>query len=181
MIAGLVLGFWTTALSLDQGRGFGSIRVGPWTAWPRNGTSEIDPYARAIAARSGETPLGRAQGLVFLAAQDSAGAQLYGRCEYHVVDPLPAARFWTLGLMREDGALIQNPTARHAYTSSDVLRRDDGGFEIVVAPQPRPGNWLSAGDATHFILVLRLYDTSLDTDATLDPATFPKITKSGCA
>lgn len=179
MIVGLLLGFAMTAVSLGWGHGLSTVRVGPWTAWPRNGTKEIEPYARAILARSGEAPLGRDQGIVFFAGRDSSGAELDGRCDYRVFDPPPAARFWTLGVMSPDGALIKNPTGRHLYTSSDVLRREGGAFEIAVAQGARPGNWLSAA-AGPFILTLRLYGTPLDLEFAPDPATFPKIVKIGC-
>lgn len=180
MIAGLLLGFAMTAASLGFGHGLVSLRAGAWTAWPRNGTLEIDPYARAILARSGETPLGRDQGLAFYARYDSDGAPLDGRCEYRVLDPTPPARFWTLGVSGANGVLIENPTNRYYYTSSDLLRREGGAFELTIAREARSGNWLSAGDGP-FILILRLYDTPLDIEAAPDPSTFPRIVKTGCA
>ena len=112
---------------------------------------------------------------------DSDGQRLDGRCEYRIVDPIPAARYWTLGLASRDGYVLQNPTGRYAYASSDILRRDTGAFEIFVAQEARPGNWLSPGDARDFIVVMRLYDTPFDIESRLDPAAFPKITKTHCA
>jgi hypothetical protein len=181
MMIGIALGLLLTAASLRSGHGVLAIHAGPWTAWPHNGALDVDPYARAILAQTGEAPLGREEGLVFLAEADSSGARLDGRCEYRVVDPMPPARYWTLGLASRKGFLLDNPTGRYAYSSSDILRRDAGAFEITVANDARPGNWLSAGNAQAFMFVLRLYDTSLDVDAPLDPATFPTITKIRCA
>jgi hypothetical protein len=180
MIVGLSLGFAATALSIRSGHGLATVRVGPWTAWPRNGTTAIDPYARAILARSGEAPLGRDQGIAFHAGADSDGAPLDGRCEYRILDPTPPARFWTIGVSTPEGALIPNPAQRYAYASTDILRREGGAFEIVVAQEARPGNWLSAGSGP-FIVTLRLYDTPLDVESALDPSTFPRIVKVGCA
>jgi hypothetical protein len=180
-MAGLALGLAATAISLHSGYGFGALRAGPWTAWPQLGGAGIDPYARAILARSGEAPLGRDQGLAFMARADSDGAALDGACEYRIVDPLPAARFWTLGLASPSGVLIENPTGRHVYTSSEILRREGGVFEIAVAREARPGNWLSPGEARGFVLILRLYDAPLDLEARHDPAGFPKIVKLSCA
>jgi len=180
MLCGLALGFGVTAATVESGSGFGAFRVGPWTAWPRAGGPEIDPYARAGLARLGEAPLGRDEGLVFVASADSAGAPLDGRCDYHVADPLPAARYWTLGLASPSGAPLANPAERLGYTSADLVRRDGGAFELVISRHARPGNWLSPGDANFFVLVLRLYETPLDTTARLDPARFLKIVKLGC-
>lgn len=181
MMAGLALGLIATVLSLSSGYGFNALRTGPWTAWPYVGGADIDPYARAVIARTGEAPLGRDQGLVFVAQADSQGAPLDGRCEYRVVDPLPSARFWSIGVAGQGGGLLANIAGRHAYSSADVLRREGGAFEIVVAREARPGNWLSPGEARDFIVILRLYDTPLDIDARPDPETFPKIVKLGCA
>lgn len=181
MTAGLALGLVATVLSLNSGYGFNAMRAGPWTAWPQIGGLDIDPYARAVIARSGEAPLGRDQGLAFVAHDDSSGAPLDGACEYRVVDPLPAARLWTIGLASPDGALIANPTGRYVFSSADVLRREGGGFEISVSREARPGNWLSPGEARDFVLVLRLYDTALDVESRADAANFPRIEKLGCA
>ncbi len=180
-VCGLALGFALTAFSLSSGYGFGALRIGPWTAWPQTGAADIDPFARAALARRGEAPLGKDQGLMFVASLDSTGAPLEGRCEYRISDPLPAARFWTLGLASPTGQPLANPTERYVYTSSDILRREGGAFNLAVARQARPGNWLSPGEARTFVLVLRLYETPLDPAAHADPAAFPSIVRLGCA
>jgi hypothetical protein len=181
MIGGLALGLLATISSLNSGYGFNAVRAGPWTAWPKIGGPDIDPYARAVIARSGEAPLGRDQGLAFVAAEDSAGAPLDGRCEYRISDSPPAARFWTISLATPEGRLIPNPTGRFGFTSADLLRREGGGVEISISREARPGNWLSPGDARDFVFVLRLYDTTLDLDTHLDAAALPKIEKLDCA
>jgi hypothetical protein len=180
MVAGLALGFAMTAISLGFGHGLGAVQAGPWTAWPRNGGKSIDPYARAILARTGEAPLGREQGVAFFAATDSDGAPLDGRCDYRIVDPLPAARYWTLGVMSAGGALVANPAERYGFSSADILRREGGAFEIAVAREARPGNWLPTAKGA-FVLVLRLYDTPLDVESDLDASAFPQIVKTSCA
>jgi hypothetical protein len=181
MMLGAMLGLFITAWSLSGGHGFGAMRVGPWTAWPQTGGSDIDPYARAVVSRLGQAPLGRDQGLVFFAGVDSLGATLDGRCDYRIIGPLPAARFWTIGLATPSGALPLNFSGRFGFTSSEALRRDGRPLEIFVTREARPGNWLSAGDARKFIVVLRLYETVLDVDARQDPATFPQIERLECA
>lgn len=181
MIAGLVIGLLATVLSLNAGYGFNALRAGPWKAWPYIGGADIDPYARAVIARSGEAPLGRDQGLAFIARTDSDGAPLDAECEYRIVDPLPTARFWTIALASPDGRLLANPTERYGYSSVDVLRKETGAFEIDVAREARPGNWLSPGESKGFVVMLRLYDTPLDAESVPDPNSFPKIVKLGCA
>ncbi len=180
LLLGLGLGLGATAWTLRSGYGLNALRIGPWMAWPQTGVAEIDPYARAALATRGEAPLGRDQGLAFIAATDSTGQPLDGRCEYRLVDPLPAARYWTLGLAAPDGGVLPNPTERSSFTSSNVLRREGGSFDIVIAREARPGNWLSPGEARDFLVLLRLYDTPFDIEARHEAASFPQIVKLGC-
>src|SRR6184192_4894804 len=74
-------GLGLTQFALTRGTAFGAISIGAWTAWPRTGTADIDPYARAVIARTGELPLGTGDGIAFYARSDDAGNALDGRCE----------------------------------------------------------------------------------------------------
>jgi hypothetical protein len=64
-LIGIALGLAVTFVTLERGFGFGAVQAGPWTAWPRVGASDIDPYARAVLSRTGEIPLAAAQGIAF--------------------------------------------------------------------------------------------------------------------
>jgi len=178
---GLIFGLAATALSLRSGAGLAAVRAGPWTAWPRIGGVDIDPYARAALARAGTAPLGRDQGLYFIARADSGGAPLDGRCEYRIGGATPSARYWTLTLSRPGGGLAPTANDRHGFSSSELLRKEGGAFEIAIAREARYGNWLSPGDLSSFSLTLRLYDSTLDVDARQDAANFPVITRLRCA
>ena len=71
-VAALV-GLGTTWLALTRGTAFGAVAIGAWTAWPKTGTRDIDPYARAAIARSGELPVGSGDGVAFFARTDDNG------------------------------------------------------------------------------------------------------------
>ncbi|MGE3144639.1 MAG: DUF1214 domain-containing protein [Pseudorhodoplanes sp.] len=176
------VGLGATFFSLTHGIAFGSYTIGPWTAWPKTGTVEIDPYARATIARSGALPLGLADGVEFLAATDNAGAALDGRCEVLLSGVTPLARFWTLTLYDPEGRLIANILNRHGFTSQEVIRNADGSFDISISPRARSGNWLPTGGAERFLLVLRLYDTPVGvaTRATRETL-MPQIRTRTCA
>ncbi len=137
----------------------GGVKLGAWVAHPRSGTTSIDPYARAAIARSGELPLASGDGVSFVARHDDAGQPLDGRCDVVLRGETPPARYWTLTLYDPGGALVKNALGRFGFTSQEILRRSDGAFDIVVAPQGRPGNWLPSGGLAHYVLALRLYDT----------------------
>jgi hypothetical protein len=154
-----VVGLGTTWLALSRGVAFGAVPIGAWTAWPKTGTREIDPYARATIARSGELPVGLGDGVAFVARADDAGRPFDGRCDVVVTGSTPQARYWTVTLYGQNGQPVANSIERYGFTSQEIVRRADGSFEIVVAPRARAGNWLPTGGVESYMLMLRLYDS----------------------
>ena len=180
-LIGLLIGLGVTFAALRNGVGFGAVRAGPWTAWPKVGAANIDPYQRAALTRSGEIPLGASEGVSFLAQNDSAGNRLDGACDYTVSGQTPQARYWTLTAMTSEGRLFANPAHRNGFTSSEILRAADGGFSIALSTNARPGNWLPLAYRKDFILVLRLYETEFSAGAlAFEPANLPVIVKGFC-
>jgi hypothetical protein len=178
-VAALV-GLGTTWIALTQGQAFGGLTVRAWTAWPRHGTPGIDPYARAMVARSGELPVGSGDGLAFQARADDAGNPLDGRCDIVLNGLTPQARYWTLTLYDPTGALVGNSVQRHGFTSHEIVRRADGTFEVIVGPRSRSGNWLPTGGIEQYSLVLRLYDTPIGMATRGREVTMPSITRRSC-
>jgi len=175
------IGLGATWFALTHGAAFGSIALGAWTAWPKTGTLEIDPYARALIARTGELPVGLGDGVAFLARRDDTARALDGRCDALISGITPQARYWTITLYDADGQLVANSVNRHGFTSQEVTRRSDGSFEIAVAPRARPGNWLPTGGIERYVLLMRLYDTPVGVATrTGREAPMPTITQKGC-
>ena len=179
---GVVLGLTATWFAVERGHGFGAVSSGPWTSWPKTGSRGADPYARAIIARTGEAPLGLAEGLSFTARADETGTALNPACDYVVTDPIPSARYWTITAMTPRGALIQNAADRFGLTSAEIVRDMRGRFEITVSRQARPGNWLPLGETQEFVLVLRLYETPLSSaSSSIGTTPMPQIKRVRCA
>jgi hypothetical protein len=183
LLVAAAIGLGATWLTLTRGVAFGSLTIGAWTAWPRSGSVDIDPYARAIIARSGELPTGTGDGVSFYAHTDDSGKNLDGRCSFTVAGMTPAARYWTVTLYDPNGQLVANAMDRHGFTSEEILRETDGRFVISVAPQARPGNWLPTGGIEKFVLVWRLYDTPIGVGTrTTKEGSMPAIVrKGGCS
>jgi hypothetical protein len=156
-----VVGLALTYYAIARGTPFGGLTIDSWTAWPKSGTTDADPYARASIARSGRLPTAMGDGVSFTLTSDDDGKTLDGRCEVVLSGVTPTARFWTLTLYNLDGALVANSTNRYGFTSQEIVRHADGSFEIVVAPRASPGNWLPTGGVERYELVLRLYDTAV--------------------
>lgn len=154
-----VVGLGATWMTLTRGTAFGGIRIGAWTAWPKTGTAEADPYARAVIARTGELPIGSGDGVAFFAKTDDGGRPLDGRCDVVVSGVTPSARFWTITLYDPSGQFVASSVNRSGFTSQELIRKMDGSFDLQVAPRARPGNWLPTGGVERYVLVLRLYDT----------------------
>lgn len=155
------IGLGATWLTITQGTAYGGVTIGAWTAWPKVGTPGIDPYARAMVARSGELPVGSGDGVAFHARSDDTAQPLDGRCDTALTGITPQARYFTITLYDLEGRLVANAVQRHGFTSQEIIRRADGTFEIMIGPRARPGNWLPTGGIERYLLVLRLYDTPI--------------------
>lgn len=182
LILGAALGLGATYYAVQRGKGFGAVRAGAWTAWPMLGSNNADPYARAVLARTGEIPLGLAEGLMFTARADDAGGPLLAACSYLIGGAMPTGRTWTLTLTNMRGFLVDNPAHRYGFTSQDIVRAADGSFQIIVSRAARAGNWLPLGSGRQFTLLLRIYDTPLSAPgAALDKTPVPSIRLERCS
>jgi hypothetical protein len=175
------IGLGATWFAITKSTAYGGVTIGSWTAWPKVGTTGIDPYARAMIARSGELPVGSGDGVAFLARTDDSGRPLDGRCDVALDGITPQARYWTITLYDAEGRLVANSVQRQGFTSQEIIRRSDGTFEITVGPRPRPGNWLPSGGIEHYVLALRLYDTPIGVATrTGREAPMPSIIRKAC-
>jgi hypothetical protein len=180
-LTGVIIGLGLTFASLHAGFGFGAVKAGPWTAWPKAGAASIDPYLRAMLTHTGEMQLGASEGIGFVALNDSAGNRLDGSCDYLLTGQTPQARYWTLTAMTPQGRLFATPAGRNGFTSSEVLRPSDGGLAIALSQNARPGNWLPLVRGERFILALRLYETEFSAaSVAFEPANLPVIVRESC-
>jgi hypothetical protein len=176
-----VVGLGSTWMTTTRGTELGTLTIGAWTARPRTGTVDIDPYSRATITRNGELPIGTGDGIAFTATTDDKRKPLDGRCDVVVSGVTPAARFWTLSLYDNKGRLVANALQRYGFTSQEIVRGADGGFEIRVASRSRAGNWLPTGGIERYSLMLRLYDTPVGVATrTQRDAPMPQIATVGC-
>ena len=180
---GGVLGLATADWATSGGYPFGGVQIGAWTAWPRAGAANADPYTRAVNARRGEIPLAVGEGLLLTAAADDDGQALDATCTYRIGGGTPPARAWTLTVAGRGPRDAGRAPVREGFTSTEVMRSADGRFAVVLAPEVQPGNWLPSPRASGPVrLALRLYDTPAAASVgSLDRGTVPAITRLGCA
>lgn len=168
-ILALILGLGSAWYMIEEGSALTTSHVGPWSVWRSAGKPNADPYTKAHMARAGRLPITATSALYFFATGDETGAQLSSDCEYVVEGrPLNAA-WWSLAIYDGTGRLIPNKADRHSFNRTDVARRADGSFRIVLARSARPGNWLPTTKQGSLKLMLRAYDLR-DADSVLDKA-----------
>ena len=181
LVIATAVGLGLTYATATRGTDLGTLKIGAWTARPKSGTSDVDPYSRATIARSGELPISTGDGIAFSATSDDKNKPLDGRCDVVVSGVTPAARFWTLTLFDRKGHLVANSLQRYGFTSQEIMRASDGTFEIHIASRSRAGNWLPTGGIERYALMLRLYDTPVGVATrTQRDAPMPAITTTGC-
>lgn len=181
LVIATTVGLGTTWMTATRGVNVGTIKIGAWTARPKTGTSDIDPYSRASVARSGELPVGTGDGVMFTATTDDTGRKLDGRCDVVIKGVTPAARFWTMTIYDLKGQLVANSLQRYGFTSQEIVRASDGGFELRVTSRSRAGNWLPTGGLDRYTLALRLYDTPVGVGTrTQKDAPMPSIMTVSC-
>jgi hypothetical protein len=175
------VGLGATWITTTRGTEFGTLTIGAWTARPKTGTSDVDPYSRATITRNGELPIGTGDGVAFTATSDDKKKPLDGRCDVVVSGITPPARFLTLTLCDNKGYLVANTLQRYGFTSQEIVRGADGLFEIHIAARSRSGNWLPTGGIERYALMLRLYDTPVGVATrTQRDAPMPAIATVGC-
>lgn len=182
LLVATVVGVGTTWMTTTRGTEIGALTIGAWTARPRTGTADVDPYSRATIVRNGELPIGTGDGVAFTASTDDKKKALDGRCDVVVSGVTPPARFWTLTLYDRKGHLVANSLARYGFTSQEIVRQSDGSFEIHIAARSRAGNWLPTGGIERYALMFRLYDTPVGVATrTQRDAPMPSIATVGCS
>ncbi|MBK3664377.1 DUF1214 domain-containing protein [Bradyrhizobium diazoefficiens] len=182
LLIATVVGVGVTWMTTTRGTEIGALTIGPWTARPRTGTADVDPYSRATIVRNGELPIGTGDGVAFTATADDKKKPLDGRCDVVVSGVTPPARFWTLTLYDRKGHLVANALQRYGFTSQEIVRQSDGSFEIHIASRSRAGNWLPTGGIERYTLMLRFYDTPVGVATrTKRDAPMPAISTVGCS
>lgn len=181
IVVALGVGFGLSYYALTDGRLFGAVSVGPWTAWPDIGSAAPNPYTRGHLTRMAGLQLGQSEGLQFTATTDSGGEILTLACNYRVAGKTPLATFWTLEAVDANGVNLARPDTDPAMRSSALSRTPDGGILIHIGKRLAPQNWLELVGGGNFRLVLTLYDTAVFSGFGTGGETMPAILREDCA
>lgn len=178
---GLIVGGYSAQWAVNADSGFGSVKIGRWTAWPLAGNVDSDPYTKARVAKDGSVPLGAAEGLAFYLQVDEFGKKLQRECNYSITGSTPPARMWTLSVQdNKKQSIPAHKGAVNTAFSQSILRTQDGHFTINIGRKPSSGNWLAVSGKGSMRLVLRLYDTPITGSAGLVEPVMPKLMNKDC-
>ena len=181
LFVGLGLGGVISWQTLRENQGFGAVNVGPWTAWPKAGSAEADPYTDARVAADGDVPLGAAEGISFTAETSGDGQILRRQCAYRLSGKLPSSGFWAVTATGVSGeALLDRTGNPSALTSALASYGSDGSIDIIARSELSSGNWLPVEGSGPFLLNMRLYDTPVTSMSTVIELQMPDITLIGC-
>jgi len=179
LVAGTVLGLFTTWFTLVHGNMPGGISDGPWKTNLAIGSAQSDAYTRASVALHGLLALNRSETIYFTATMDESGAALDGACRYAIEGRDPSARWWSITAYGADDYLIPNDANRYSVSATTIARSADGHYSVQVGGKSGGANWIALAPGS-FSLTLRLYNPG--PDVVLDPAhaTLPSLKKVAC-
>ena len=177
-IVGSAIGVISAQRIAGGADGFFVHRNGPWMSWPEAGAKFANPYARAHFLMSGRLPLSQFDAREYEAASDSKGEQLDADCTYQITGKTPAARWWSLFVIRPDGEPVSG--SHSALAARQMVNSKADTISVTLSRQPQPGNWIEPGTTGRLVLVLRLYNPVQSVVGFGSAADLPQIIRKEC-
>ena len=178
VIIALILAFVSAYLMLRQPEA--SIRSGSWETDPAVGSEQAGLYQRARIALYALWALNSSETIYFLTRTDAEGHKLSRRCVYRIEGNDLPARWWSVAAYN-NYHWIPNTEDRYSFSKTSIERESDNSWEIRLASQKQPKNWLPSGEQDgDLILVLRVYNPAPEFMQNLSSAPLPKIVKENC-
>lgn len=175
------LGLSSSWYMVEAGSRLTTNRIGPWVTWTSAARLDADPYTRAHFASAGTLAVSADVQRMYVATVDSGGERLVSSCEYVIEGRLAKADWWSIVAFNQQGLLVANPAGRHAFTSQTVAPSPNGGFEISLAREARPGNWLPTRGLVRMSIVLTVIEPrSTDAAPSNEASALPEIRKIRC-
>ncbi|MGL4439653.1 MAG: DUF1214 domain-containing protein [Bosea sp. (in: a-proteobacteria)] len=180
VLSSLIVGIGSGWMLLGERPPFGAVHLGPWQSFPRMGSSDVDPYGRAILARGPHLPLAAGEGIQLVAQSDSTAAALDARCSYRIIGSTLPSRGWTMTVADTANRALSGPQAA-ALSDADVVTDETGQLVITASTMIAAGTWLRLPADRGFNLILRFYDTpSSAAIAQLPSSSLPRIERLSC-
>lgn len=161
-VLALVVGAGSAWLVVRSQLDRGGVGAGPWRTSTLAGSTDADPYTRAVVALGALLALNRNETLYFLASTDSDGRALLSRCRYRISGTPPPARWWSITAYAEDRFLFDAPGGRYSVNGRTVPLGAQGQFAFESGPNaPDAASavaWLPTPGDRGLSFALRLYN-----------------------
>ncbi|WP_181160101.1 DUF1214 domain-containing protein [Sandaracinobacter neustonicus] len=181
VVLGIVVGVGSALLMIRNGAMIGRVDNGQWFGSSAVGSTEADPYTRALVARIGLLGLNRNETIYFTTMKDSAGRPYDGRCTYRISGGALPARWWAVTLYAPDNFLAQNGDNHPSIDATSIQTAPDGSWSARIAPtQDGAEDWISSRNADAFSLSVRLYNPSEKAASDMRNVRLPVIERVSC-
>lgn len=183
VLGGVGIGLFSAWYMIGHGSALTTVSIGPWRHWSGSGLVDTDPYTLANMARSGRLAVTSSNTHYYTAHEDSDGDDLTSDCDYLISGKPLDTDWWSFAVYRDNGRPIRNHSRRTGFNSTNILRHANGAYDVHLAAQARPGNWIETGDRGELVLMLRLYGIRASKDTQRSTAieqNLPVIRKVAC-
>ena len=157
----LIGGLGSSWYMVETGSALTTTRSGPWLMWTNAARVDSDPYTRAHFARLGALPMSTEVAETYVARTDSDGTRLHSSCDYAIEGRDLPRQWWSIAVFDDGGKLVSNVAARHVFTSDTIALQPNGNYQVTLARDARPGNWLPTGGAGRLAVVFTILDLGL--------------------
>lgn len=178
---GLGAGIYSAQYGVRQGATTPAVVIGPWQSITEIDDNELNPYALAHMSNYGNLKLGNFEALYFTAKDDDEKKSLSGNCEYTVTGKVPEAKWWSITIYDQDGMLIENQAERYSFNATNMRIKNNAAFNISLAANARPDNWIPIKPDQPFVIVLRLYSPDINSIRDANEISFPRIERLNCS
>ena len=178
---GLGAGIYSAQYGVRQGAAAPAVVIGPWQSITEIDDNELNPYALAYMSNYGNLKLGNFEALYFIAKNDDEKKSLSGNCEYTLTGKVPEAKWWSITIYDQDGMLIENQAERYSFNATNIRLKNNAAFNIALAANARPDNWIPIKPDQPFVIVLRLYSPDINSIRDANEISFPNIERLNCS
>ena len=183
---GILIGVGSALQAISTGWGVNVQQNNGWRIHRNLADPDLSVYAKAYLVNSGHLPLPQDQALYFFTYVDSAGQNLLANCQYMLEGDDMDAFWWSVSLHNTDFKPFENSSHRYSFNMSNIIRKNDGRYDIAISAQVNDGNWLplnraASQDNAKFMLSLRLYGIDKKMIEDIEPLKLPSLINKGCA
>jgi len=181
LVIGVALGVGSALFMISRGTMIGAVDNSYWRTSSTIGSTDADPYTRALIARIGLLGLNQNETIYYNRTRDDAGDTFDAACTYRIEGGAMAARWWSITLYAPDNYLAQNGDGAPSIDATSIEGDEQGRWQASVSPRRADAaHWISSKNADAFSLSLRLYNPEAAIREHMGDVALPSVTRVSC-